>query len=273
MSPLISRSTMFDFAFPKGLFAYRPPVCGITIAVRLMYRARPGSCTATSARSYFSKSFSSYTYFFFGFFGSFFAFAGGSAATPDSVPPGAGSASSGGGGGSSAAGGGGGRGGVSSGGGGGVSFSIESPDGLLLPALHELLQGDVVHLDDLVLDPGDVPVRPAHPTADPLHEDLVVLVDEVDRAVPDRERGDLPPILHELDLHALPERGVRLLRLDRDLLQHDPLRLGRALERIRFLLEVEDPPLVVPVRPPELLAIVDQLSCGVQSTGQGSTSG
>src|SRR5438445_6477285 len=129
MSPLISRSTMFDFAFPKGLFAYRPPVCGITIAVRLMYRARPGSCTATSARSYFSKSFSSYTYFFFGFFGSFFAFATGSAA--GSVPRGGGSASSGGGGGSSAAGGGGGRGGVSSGGRGGVSFSIESPDGLL----------------------------------------------------------------------------------------------------------------------------------------------
>src|SRR5207245_4044993 len=141
---------------------------------------------------------------------------------------GAGSASSGGGGGSSAAGGGGGGGGerVSSGGGGGVSFSIGSPDGLLFPALHELLQGDVVHLDDLVPDPGDVPVRPSHPPADPLHEDLVVLVDEVDRAVPDRERGDLPPVLHELDLHALPERGVRLLRLDRDLLQHDPLRLG-----------------------------------------------
>ena len=57
--PLISRSTMFAFAFPKGLFAHRPPVCGITIGVRLMYRARPGSWTTTSPRSYRSKSFSS----------------------------------------------------------------------------------------------------------------------------------------------------------------------------------------------------------------------
>src|SRR2546428_11512985 len=145
MSPLISRSTMFDFAFPKGLFAYRPPVCGITIAVRLMYRARPGSCTATSARSYFSKSFSSYTYFFFGFFGSFFAFAGGSAATPDSVPPGASSASSGGGGGGSAAGGGRGRGGGSSGGRGGVLFSLVLPGGRVPPVLPQLPQAAVAY--------------------------------------------------------------------------------------------------------------------------------
>src|SRR5437773_9438574 len=160
MSPLISRSTMFDFAFPKGLFAYRPPVCGITIAVRLMYRARPGSCTATSARSYFSKSFSSYTYFFFGFFGSFFTFAAGSAGAASSASsPAAGVSEEGEGGGGSSDGGGGGGGRVSSGG-GGVSSSIGSPDGLLLPSLHELVQGDVVHLNHLVPDSGDVPVRP-----------------------------------------------------------------------------------------------------------------
>src|SRR4030065_604496 len=34
--PLIRRSTMFVFAFPKGLFEYRPPVCGITSAARVM---------------------------------------------------------------------------------------------------------------------------------------------------------------------------------------------------------------------------------------------
>src|SRR5436309_417359 len=143
--PLISRSTMFDFAFPNGLFANRPPVCGITIGERLMYRERPGSFTTTSESSYFSNSFSSYTYFFFGFFGSFFAF--GAASAPSG---GGGTSEGGGGGGSSVGGGGGGRGGVSSGGGVGVSSSIGSPDGLLLPPLHELLQGDVVHLDHLV---------------------------------------------------------------------------------------------------------------------------
>src|SRR5438093_9976153 len=104
--PLISRSTMLYFAFPKGLFAHRPPVWGITIAVRLMYRASPGSCTTTSESSYRSKSFSSYVYFFFGRLGSFFTFAAGSGGTP-SGPGGAGGISiGGGGGGSSAAGGG-----------------------------------------------------------------------------------------------------------------------------------------------------------------------
>src|SRR5439155_620215 len=166
--------------------------------------------------------------------------------------PAAGVSEEGEGGGGSSDGGGGGGGRVSSGG-GGVSSSIGSPDGLLLPSLHELVQGDVVHLDHLVPDSGDVPVRPAHPPADALHEDLVVLVDEVDRAVPDRECGDLPAVLHELDLHALSEGRVRLLRLDRDLLEDDPLRLGGTLQGVGLLLELEDPPFVVPVGPAELL--------------------
>jgi len=54
---LISRSTRFAFALPNGLFAHRPPVCGITIGERFMYFARPASWTTTSFSSYFSNSF------------------------------------------------------------------------------------------------------------------------------------------------------------------------------------------------------------------------
>src|SRR3990172_9223139 len=132
---------------------------------------------------------------------------------------------------------------------------LPSPHRLLLPPANELVEGDVVHLDDLVPDAGDVPVRPAHAAADPLDEDLVVLVDEVDRTVADGERGDLTAVLDQLDLHALPERGVRLLRLDRDLLEHDPPTLRGTLEGVRYLLEVLHAALVVPVGPPVGLAL------------------
>src|SRR3990170_649596 len=145
---------------------------------------------------------------------------------------------------------------------------LPSPHRLLLPPANELVEGDVVHLDYLVPDAGDAPVRPAHAAADPLHEDLVVLVDEVDRAVADCERGDLPAVLDQLDLHALPERGVRLLRLDRDLLEHDPPTLRGTLEGVRFLLEVLHAALVVPVGPPAGLALDLELPSREESACQ-----
>src|SRR3989454_11450614 len=151
----------------------------------------------------------------------------------------------------SLAGGSGGGGGSSvSGGGGGVSGSTGLPHRFLFAAPDEFVQAHAVHLDDLVSDARDVAVRPAHAATDPLDEDLIVLVDEVDRAVADREGRHLPSVLDELDLHALAQCGVRLLRLDRDLLQDDALRLRRSLERVRFLLQVEDAAFVIPVRPP-----------------------
>src|SRR5206468_10648307 len=172
----------------------------------------------------------------------------------------------------SLAGGSGGGGGSSvSGGGGGVSGSTGLPHGFLLAAPDELVQAHAVHLDDLVSDARDVSVRPAHAAADPLDEDLIVLVDEVDRAVADREGRHLPAVLDELDLHALAQRGVRLLRLDRDLLQHDALRLRGSLERARFLLQVEHTPLVIPVRPPSGLAFALQFARCEETTCQRAT--
>src|SRR5213594_4016520 len=70
-----------------------------------------------------------------------------------------------------------------------------SSDRLLLPAPDELIQGHVVDLDHLVPHTGDIPVRPSHAAADALDEDLVVLADEVDRTVPDREGRDLTAVL------------------------------------------------------------------------------
>src|SRR5205823_6160237 len=129
---------------------------------------------------------------------------------------------------------------VSDGGGGGTgvsgvggdSGSKRLPHGLLFPASDELVEAHAVHLDDLVPNARDVPVRSAHAAADAFDQDLVVFVDEVDRAVADRERGDLTSVLHELNLDALTQGGVGLLRLDSDLLEDDPLRLRRSLQRV-----------------------------------------
>src|SRR5439155_1401448 len=90
---------------------------------------------------------------------------------------------------------------------------------------------DAVHLDDLVPHARDVAVRTAHAAADPFDEDLVVLIDEVDCSIADGEGRHLPAVLDELDLHALAERRVRLLRLDRDLLEDNPLPLRNSTSR------------------------------------------
>src|SRR6266566_758511 len=155
----------------------------------------------------------------------------------------------------------GGGGGASGGGGGGVSGggvgsgSIDLPHGLLFAAAHEFVERYPVDLDHFVPHPRDVPVRSAHASADPFDEDLVVLVDEVDRAVADREGCDLPAVLDQLDLHA-----------------DDALRLRRSLERVRFLLEVLHAPLVVPVGPASRLSFVLELARCEEAAGQGGSS-
>src|SRR5438034_5550513 len=178
-----------------------------------------------------------------GFLGSFFGFSttGASSAGGASGVVSGGAAGSAGGAEGTASGGGGGGGGVSGGGGG--SGSKRLPHGLLFPAPDQFVEADAVDLDHLVSDAGDVSIGTAHPAPDTLDEDLVMFVDEVDRAVADREGRHLAAVLDELDLHALAERGVRLLRLDGHFLEDDPLRLRRALERVRFLLEPQGPPL------------------------------
>src|SRR5208337_1489130 len=118
------------------------------------------------------------------------------------------------------------------------------------PADDHLVEADVVHLGDHVPDAGDIPHGTPETSADALDLDFVVLVNEVDRTVADGKSADLPPVLDQLDAHALPDRGVRLLGFDTDLLQHDTSRLWRTLERVRLHIEVEFAAGVVLVRPP-----------------------
>src|SRR2546430_3930862 len=144
-------------------------------------------------------------------------------------------------------------------GGGGGSGATRLPHWLLFPAADEFVEAHAVDLDHLVPHAGDVPVRPTHTAPDPFDEDLVVLVDEVDRSVADGKGGHLSTVLDQLDLHALPERGVRLLRFDGDLFEDDAFRLRRSLERIRFLLEMEHASLVISIRPSSALSLAFQL--------------
>src|SRR5204862_6703190 len=116
-------------------------------------------------------------------------------------------------------------------GGGGGSAATRLPHGLLFPAADEFVEAHAVDLDHLVPHAGDVPVRPPHTAPDPFDEDLVVLVDEVERSVADSKGGHLSTVLDQLDLHALPERGVRLLRFNRDLFEDDAFRLLQSLVR------------------------------------------
>src|SRR5512136_387751 len=145
---------------------------------------------------------------------------------------------------------------------------MSSPYGLLFSSLHELVQGHVVDLDDLVSHAGDVSVRPAHPASDTLNQNLVVFVNEVDGSITDGESGDLPAVLDQLNLDALSDCRVGLLCLDPDLLKDDTLGLRRALQRVGFLLQVERPALVIPVTPSVLLSLEFELSGGVQASWQ-----
>src|SRR5436309_8733201 len=85
---LMSRSTRFAFALPKGLFAHRPPVCGMTIGERFVYVARPASWTTASFSSYFSNSFISQLGRVFGLFGSRFGRSAGGASSAGTASPG-----------------------------------------------------------------------------------------------------------------------------------------------------------------------------------------
>src|SRR3990172_719399 len=195
--PLMSRSTMLVRAFPNGFAEYRPPVCGITIGERLMYFANPTSCTSTSFSSYFSKSLSGYDGRFRGFFASFFGL--GSAGAPsEGVAASTDSAT---------------RGCAD----GGTSASVAAGSELSGVSGGSGFSTGLPHR--LLLAPADE------------------FVEEVDRAVPHSEGGDLTPVLDELDLHALAQRGVRLLRLDGDLLEDDALPLRSALEGVGLLLK------------------------------------
>ena len=98
---------------------------------------------------------------------------------------------------------------------------------------------------------------------------LVVLIDEVQAAVPGHEGGDLLAVLDELHAAALTDGRVRLLRLDADLLDDDALGVGGASEGVALVLGAQVGLLVVLVRPQLRAAAVHQLARAADSTRLG----
>jgi len=120
-------------------------------------------------------------------------------------------------------------------------------------------------LHDLETHTGDITLSVAGAT-ETGDQNLVVLIDEVQATVVGHEGSDLLTVLDQLNTHALTHSGVRLLRLDTDLLENDPLSVRAASERLGPLL-AQVAALVALVRPVVVLALDAQLATGAKSVG------
>ena len=96
-------------------------------------------------------------------------------------------------------------------------------------------------------------------------EDLVVFIHEVQATVARDERRDLLAVLDELHADALTDRGVRLLGLDAELLEDDPLGVRAPGERL-LPLRTEVRLVVILVRPAVFAAKLEQLTTGSETT-------
>src|SRR6056297_1529427 len=146
--------------------------------------------------------------------------------------------------------------------GSGASSSLMLSHRLLRVPANQFDEAHAVDLLDLVVHAGEVAHRTTLRPTDTGDGDLVVLVDERDGAVTGTERGDLLPVLDELDPDALPDRGVRLFRFDTYLPEDDAATLRRALERVGLLAKSTLASRVVRVGPPLLLAVLLELARG-----------
>lgn len=103
------------------------------------------------------------------------------------------------------------------------------------------------------------------------NQHLVVVIAKVQATVSGDESGDLLAVLDELHPHAFTDGRVRLLGLNTDLLEHNTLGHGRAVERVG--LQVADAVcLVVALAGPSLnLAVARELAAGVNTCGASAT--
>ena len=125
---------------------------------------------------------------------------------------------------------------------------------LLLLVLEQSEQRHAGHLHHLETHSGNITDGVSF-TSESCNEHLVVLVDKVEATVVRHERRDLLSVLDELHTRALTDSGVRLLRLDANLLQHDTLgvrasgeRLGVLGTEVRLFVVLVGPELDTPVR-------------------------
>jgi hypothetical protein len=121
------------------------------------------------------------------------------------------------------------------------------------------------HLHNLETHTGDITLGVAG-TTETGDENLVVLINEVEATVVGHEGRDLLTVLDELNTHALTHSGVRLLGLDTNLLENDPLSVRATGERLGPLL-AQVTTLVALVRPVVVLALGAQLATGAKSVG------
>ena len=105
----------------------------------------------------------------------------------------------------------------------------------------------------------------------PSNEDLVVLLDKVEATISGDKGGDLLAVLDELHTHGLADGRVGLLGLDADLLQHNPLGMGRALEGIGLQPRAEIGLFVLLVRPSVDDAGLVKLSCSANASRLSAT--
>merc|ERR1740121_763189 len=144
------------------------------------------------------------------------------------------------------------------------AHSRSRPRLLLLLAV-EGTEAATRHLHYLEANARDVANRvPA--ASEARDQDLVVLIDEVQAAVTGDERGDFLAVLDQLHAAALADRGVRLLRLDPDLLDDDALRVRGPAEGVTLVPGSEVRLLVVLVCPPLRTSADDQLTRGANTT-------
>src|SRR3989344_1078928 len=103
---------------------------------------------------------------------------------------------------------------------------------LFYNAFSQCVQALVIDLDHLPAYAGNVAFGFSHGHADALHDDFIVLIDQLGGAVARGKRSNLLAVLDELHTYALAQAAVGLLGFHLDLLQHNPLGLGTAFQRI-----------------------------------------
>lgn len=84
------------------------------------------------------------------------------------------------------------------------------------------MEADVIDLGNDIPNARDISHGTPEPAANALNLDFIVLIDKVNGTIADCKCSDLAPVLDELDTDTFPDRGVRLLGLNSNLLEDNP---------------------------------------------------